>query len=137
MAKPLSSRFSVPTPAKIANALPTPANLPIESTNWSSYWMFLSASILIMLLFYLAVNGQLSTWLSLFSFALPTSVTSSKGTSPEVGGSAAASTTTPVSFAQSVLNAVGLGGGNVTSGTTTVPATSTPSTTSSTTPSGG
>lgn len=69
--------------------------LPAAGQSWGSYWLVITSLGGVLLLFYLAANGQLSAWLNLFVFSQPVAVQPTGGgtatTSPVAGGASGAS----------------------------------------------
>lgn len=99
-----------PTPHVKAVHSELPIPQPVE---WAGYWTFVTATIIIMFLLFIAEKGTLSTWIGFFSWTNPAQVGSATGDQSQTNPQNAAG----------IQNPGLLGGSNPVGATTANPAT--------------
>lgn len=71
-------------PTPVARAATGAAGLPAPPA-WAGYWTFVSATLILAFVLYLAKHGRLSTWLAFFTPQAPAAIASATDSSGTVG----------------------------------------------------
>lgn len=87
MARPSLSRYSPVEPAPAVQAA-----TGLEAPSWADYWTFVTATIVVMFVLFLAKNGHLSTWIGYLGWSSPQALgasPASEGATTAAAGAAA------------------------------------------------
>lgn len=96
----------VPNPTPAIKAAHAASGLPSAPT-WAGYWTFVTATIIILFVLYLAKNNRLGVWLGFFSWTSPAAIGSTGATSTAATG--AAGQTGLAGSVNSAVNSTGVG----------------------------